>query len=374
MAQSPEIKTNQPSERSDPISREDRLRQAERLTETTERRSASTAASVGEHAAEAARSGTQQAGEALRRGATENAEATRFSTQVGTQVMERGMDALAEGQRRMVGQAADRMQTIGHRMVEAVQETTEGFRTFARLPAGSTDNLRGLQAEWTSAMSSVVQSNMRTMQQWFRASDPTPLMDLQRRFVNDCLGNLLQGTGTFIRFARNAADQTLRPIDAQIEQHQQMRNRETALEEGRGVVADVMSSHVRLANPEDTVQHATRMMREADTGVLPVGENDRLVGIVTDRDVALRVAAEGKDPARTKVREVMTQDMKYVFEDEDLSHVAENMAEQQVRRLPVVNRDKRIVGVISVGDLARASRSGNYAGRAMHGITRDAAE
>jgi len=114
-------------------------------------------------------------------------------------------------------------------------------------------------------------------------------------------------------------------------------------------------------------------MRDEDTGILPVGEGDRLVGIVTDRDVALRLVAEGKDPARTKVREVMTQDVKYVFEDEELGHVADNMAEQQVRRLPVVNRSKRVVGVISLGDLARAERSGRYAGRAMRGIARETA-
>ena len=92
--------------------------------------------------------------------------------------------------------------------------------------------------------------------------------------------------------------------------------------------------------------------------------------------MALRLAAEGKDPARTKVPEVMTQEVKYVFDDEDLGHVADNMAEQQVRRLPVVNRNKRIVGVISFGDLARVSRSGDHAGRAMDGIAtpRNAAE
>ena len=131
-----------------------------------------------------------------------------------------------------------------------------------------------------------------------------------------------------------------------------------------------MSQGVRLVTPEDTVQQATRLMRDEDTGVLPVGEGDRLVGIVTDRDIAVRLVAEGKDPTRTKVREVMTQDVKYVFEDEDLEHVADNMAEQQVRRLPVVNRAKRVVGVISLGDLAR-SRSGQLAGRAMRGIARE---
>jgi CBS domain-containing protein len=374
MAQSPEMKTGPSSERIEPTSREDRPRQAERMTEANERRPASAALNAGEHAAEAARDTTQQADDALRRGATASGEATRFATQTGTQAIGRGMDALTEGHRRLLSQATDRMQTISQRMVDAVQETTEGFRTFARFPVASADNLRDMQTEWTGAMGGVVQSNMRTVQELFRVSDPTPLMDLQRRFVNDWVGNLLQGTGTFIRFARGAADQTLHPIDAQIERWRYVQGREAALEQGRGVVADVMTSHVRLANPEDTIQQATRLMREEDTGVLPVGEGDRLVGIVTDRDVALRVAAEGKDPARTKVREVMTQEIKYVFEDEDLAHVADNMAEQQVRRLPVVNRNKRIVGVISLGDLARASRSGHYAGRAMRGITRDAAE
>jgi len=112
-------------------------------------------------------------------------------------------------------------------------------------------------------------------------------------------------------------------------------------------------------------------MRDEDIGILPVGEGDRLVGVVTDRDVALRLVAEGKDPTRTKVREVMCQDVKYVFEDEGLEHVADNMAEQQVRRLPVVNRNKRVVGVVSLGDLTRAGRSGRYAGRAMRGIARE---
>jgi CBS domain-containing protein len=91
--------------------------------------------------------------------------------------------------------------------------------------------------------------------------------------------------------------------------------------------------------------------------------------MVTDRDVAVRVVAEGRDPARTKVREVMTADVRYVFEDEDLSHVADNMAEQQVRRLPVVNRDKRLVGVLSLGDLTSATGP-QFAGRALAGISR----
>jgi CBS domain-containing protein len=92
-------------------------------------------------------------------------------------------------------------------------------------------------------------------------------------------------------------------------------------------------------------------MAQIDAGAIPVGENDRLVGMITDRDIAVRAVAAGKGPD-TPVREVMTQDVKYCFDDEDLNHVAKNMAEQRVRRLPVVNRDKRLVGILSVGDIA----------------------
>jgi CBS domain-containing protein len=115
-------------------------------------------------------------------------------------------------------------------------------------------------------------------------------------------------------------------------------------------------------------------MREEDVGVLPVGEGDRLVGMVTDRDLAVRLAAEGRDPARTKVRDVMTKDVRYVFEDEEIGHVAENMADQQVRRLPVVNRSKRVVGVVSLSDVAREGRFRGRAGAALGGIAQPGGE
>ena len=103
-----------------------------------------------------------------------------------------------------------------------------------------------------------------------------------------------------------------------------------------------MSREVKLVGPDDNVRQVAQIMREADTGILPVAEGDRLIGMLTDRDVTVRLVAEGRDPGQTKVRDVMTADVRYVFEDEDLEHVAENMAEQQVRRLPVMNRQKRL--------------------------------
>lgn len=132
-------------------------------------------------------------------------------------------------------------------------------------------------------------------------------------------------------------------------------------------VAEVMTRAVRVAVPNQSIQDVARIMSELDLGVLPVGENDRLVGMITDRDIAVRGIAQGKGPD-TPVREVMTSDVKYCFEDEECDHVARNMADEQVRRLPVVDRDKRLVGVLSLGDLATLNATGS-AGEALGRIS-----
>jgi CBS domain-containing protein len=114
-----------------------------------------------------------------------------------------------------------------------------------------------------------------------------------------------------------------------------------------------MSKDVRIASPAQSIRDAARMMKAIDAGFLPVGENNRLVGTVTDRDIAVRGVAEGKGPD-TPVRDVMTGEVLYCFEDEDLDAVATKMGNLQVRRLPVLNREKRLVGIISLGDISQA--------------------
>ena len=116
-------------------------------------------------------------------------------------------------------------------------------------------------------------------------------------------------------------------------------------------VGEIMTRGVEIASPDDTVQQAASRMAELDVGVLPVGENDRLVGMLTDRDIAIRAVAQGRGPD-TKVREAMTPEVRYCFEDEDLDDVVQNMGENKVRRLPVMSRDKRLVGIVSFGDVA----------------------
>ena len=134
-------------------------------------------------------------------------------------------------------------------------------------------------------------------------------------------------------------------------------------------VSEVMSRKVEIASPDDSIQRAAQMMARIDAGILPVGEGDRLVGMVTDRDIAIRGVGAGRSPTETPVNEVMTREVKYCFEDDDVTDVAANMAQLQIRRLPVLNREKRMTGIISLGDIARDHEPGE-AGSALQHISR----
>lgn len=132
-------------------------------------------------------------------------------------------------------------------------------------------------------------------------------------------------------------------------------------------VSDAMTRDVCIASPGQTIRDVARMMAEIDAGAMPVGENDRLVGMITDRDIAVRAVAEGKGPD-TPVREVMsTEQVMYCFEDDDVDDVARNMGDIKVRRLPVMDRNKRLVGIISLGDVAH--REKKAAATAIAGVS-----
>jgi CBS domain-containing protein len=134
-------------------------------------------------------------------------------------------------------------------------------------------------------------------------------------------------------------------------------------------VSSVMSRDVQLIHPDATLRDAAQLMQKIDTGALPVGESDTLVGMITDRDIAIRGVAQGKGPD-ARVRETMTPDVKYCFETEDVAHVAKNMAELQIRRLPVMNREKRLIGIVSLGDLA-TDASLSKSAEALRGVSRE---
>jgi CBS domain-containing protein len=128
-------------------------------------------------------------------------------------------------------------------------------------------------------------------------------------------------------------------------------------------IREIMTPDVEVIRPDDTLRTAAKMMADYDVGALPIGENDRLVGMITDRDITVRGVAQGRDPEKTTVREAMSGRVLYCFEDDDVAEVARKMGDWQVRRLPVLNREKRLVGIVSLGDLAigGAKREGEEA-------------
>jgi CBS domain-containing protein len=132
---------------------------------------------------------------------------------------------------------------------------------------------------------------------------------------------------------------------------------------------DVMTTKVQLTDPTAKLKEAAISMRDGDFGLLPVGANDRLVGTITDRDIAVRAVAEGKDPNTTTVSDVMSEGVHYCFEDQSVEEAAQLMSKIQVRRLPILNRDKRLVGIVALADIATEARSDRPASEALSGIS-----
>ena len=133
------------------------------------------------------------------------------------------------------------------------------------------------------------------------------------------------------------------------------------------LVRDIMTRDVQLLAPHNTLQEAARLMRDDNIGSLPVADGDRLVGYLTDRDLVIRGLAEGLS-GDSHIHDVMTDQVLYCFEDEDVEEVAVNMADNQVRRLPVISREKRLVGIVALGDLATKAADAS-AEDALEGIS-----
>jgi CBS domain-containing protein len=132
---------------------------------------------------------------------------------------------------------------------------------------------------------------------------------------------------------------------------------------------EIMTRDVEVIHPNATVEEAAEKMEALDVGPLPVCDGDRLVGMVTDRDITVRATAVGVDPGVVTVRDVMTPDVVYAFEDQDVREAARLMEQHQIRRLAVLDRDKRLVGIVSLGDLAEDTRDEQMSGQVLKGVS-----
>lgn len=127
----------------------------------------------------------------------------------------------------------------------------------------------------------------------------------------------------------------------------------------------LMTPEVEVVSPETTLQQAAIKMRRLNIGSLPVCEGERLLGMLTDRDITVRAVAEGCDPTTTTIREAMTPDIVYCFDDQEVQDAVHVMERYQIRRLPILSRDKRLVGMVSLGDLAVSSDTPTQAGETL---------
>jgi CBS domain-containing protein len=134
-------------------------------------------------------------------------------------------------------------------------------------------------------------------------------------------------------------------------------------------IKDIMTQNVECVWPDDTLQEAALKMKEMGIGPLPVCERDKIVGMLTDRDITVRGIARGCDPLSTRVRDVMTHEVIHCYEDEDAEAAERLMQTCQVRRVLVVNRDQHLVGILSLGDLAAESGNPQRVGEILQDIS-----
>ena len=132
---------------------------------------------------------------------------------------------------------------------------------------------------------------------------------------------------------------------------------------------DLMSRDVQIVSPDATIKEAAQQMRKGNFGMMPVGENDRMIGAISDRDIAIRAVADGKGPS-AKVREVMSEGIVWAYEDDSVDVAVKLMSDKQIRRLPIVNAAKRLVGIVALGDLAVVKSDVEAAGEALSEISK----
>jgi len=132
---------------------------------------------------------------------------------------------------------------------------------------------------------------------------------------------------------------------------------------------DVMSPDVKVISPDDTIMEAAQQMLRGDFGMMPVAEHDRMIGAISDRDIAVRAVAHGKDSS-TKVRAVMSGSIVWAYENDSVDDAAKLMGKHQIRRLPIMNADKKLVGIVALGDFAVESSDIDTAGQALSEISK----
>jgi len=137
-------------------------------------------------------------------------------------------------------------------------------------------------------------------------------------------------------------------------------------------VAEVMTRNPEVIRPDTIIKQAAETMKKLDVGLLPVCDGERLVGMLSDRDITIRGTAAGLDPAKTRAEQIMTREVAYCLDDKEIKEAVRIMEEKQIRRLPIVNHEKKLVGVVSLGDIAVRTGNQRLAGKVVREVSEPA--
>ena len=293
----------------------------------------------------------REAARAGRAGARAIEQGTRSAERLGREAVDRGGDVAREGFRafdRQADETTRQIETVTDHIASEANSAMQDFARFATLPHLAAKSLEGAHELAACMARNLIETNGTMTRALIQKANPAIFFDMQQTVWRELAHGIFDGHAELLRVWHRAVEETLQPMEDTMFHADRGGSRQGQ----RATVGQVMTHEVKIVSPDDLVQDAARIMEETAAGALPVAENDRLVGMLTDRDIALRVVAQRKNPAEIRVRDVMTKNVKYCYEDEAIDHVSQNMGEQRVRRLPVVNREKRLVGIISLGDVA----------------------
>jgi len=322
--------------------------------------------------AEAEAEALREGGQAVGRGMNETARATQRTLDTGGQAVRRGIEDVGQGAQHLAEASADQFARMGEVMADVARDAAENARMMVTFSNFANEGVRGMQEAASNMLQRVVQTNVRAMQELVQQASFGEAASMQQRFIREYLQTMVQGSAELVRAAQELANEAVRPLEEQARasaDRRQRRQQDQRQEQQGRRIAEVMSRDVRTVKPDDTVQRAAQLMGSEDTGVLPVAEDGRVVGMITDRDIAIRLAGTAKDPGKTRVRDVMSQEVQYCLEDEEVERIAGIMADQQIRRLPVMDRRQNLVGIVSIGDLAERE-SAEMAGDVVAGVSR----
>ncbi|MFM2044658.1 MAG: hypothetical protein RLY86_3234 [Pseudomonadota bacterium] len=341
---------------------------------------------------ETARSATdsqREAGRTTGRRAAEGGQAMERGMQETGDRLRRGGEQLGDRTREMAEMSADQFDRMGGLMAEAARDAAETARLMMRFSGFPGGGARNLQMVAGGLMDRMLKTQMEMMQRMIGQADAVQFATGQQRMLRRFLESWAEGSAEVLRATRQSVDNALDVLDQTGKGHvnqgqgsqdgsqgreggQSQRRSQASRPQGRGQseqdgqqegqqdgqqeqepirIAEVMTQGLRSIRPDQSIKDAAGMMAEEDVGVLPVMEKERLVGLVTDRDIAIRLVGEGKDLARTLVREVMSTDLVTAREDEDVTDVLDRMAEEQLHRIPVVDAQGRPTGIVALADL-----------------------